>query len=128
MDRTKDTVFRRGDWVAIVAVLVLAVGLWVLCMPRAQAGQDAVVQIYREGSLVQELPLFSTQEVKLQGEYLNIVSVENGRVCFSHSNCPGEDCVGCGWVDTPGRSIVCLPGRLEIRILSRDSGVDFVVG
>ena len=33
MDRTKDTVFRRGDWVAVVAVLVLAVGLWVLCMP-----------------------------------------------------------------------------------------------
>ena len=126
MDRTKDTVFRRGDWVAIVAVLVLAVGLWVLCMPRAQAGRDAVAQIYREGKLVQELPLFSTQEVEIQGDYLNIVSVENGRVCFSHSDCPGEDCVHSGSISQPGRSLVCLPNRVEVRI-SGSGDVDFVV-
>ena len=127
MDRTKDTVFRRGDWVAIVAVLVLAVGLWVLCMPRTQTGQDAVVQIYLEGSLVQELPLFSTQEVKIQGEYLNTISIEDGRVCISRSECPGEDCVHSGYISQPGRSLVCLPNRVEVRI-SGSGDVDFVVG
>ncbi len=127
MNRTKDTVFRRGDWVAIVAVLVLAVAVWLLCMPRAQAGQDAVVQIYREGSLIQELPLHSTQEVKIQGSYLNIISIEDGQVCISYSECPGEDCVHSGYIRQPGRSLVCLPNRVEVRI-SGSGDVDFVVG
>lgn len=126
MGRTKDTVFRRGDWVAIVAVLILAVGLWALCMPRTRAGQDAVVQVYLEGNLVQELPLFSTQEVEIHGEYLNIISIEDGRVRFSHSECPGEDCVHSGAISQPGRSLVCLPNRVEVRI-SGSGDVDFVV-
>ena len=39
-----------------------------------------------------------------------------------------EDCVGCGWSNATGRSIVCLPNGLEIRIVSGQSDVDFVVG
>ncbi|MBQ8917117.1 MAG: NusG domain II-containing protein, partial [Oscillospiraceae bacterium] len=49
------------------------------------------------------------------------------RACIAQSTCPGEDCVHSGWISSPGRSVVCLPNRVEIRITG-SSEVDFVVG
>jgi len=56
------------------------------------------------------------------------VTVKNGKIAVTHSDCPGKDCVGCGWQSQSGRSLVCLPNRMEIRIVTAKSDVDFVVG
>ena len=60
--------------------------------------------------------------------FLMTVTVKNGKIAVTHSDCPGKDCVGCGWQSQSGRSLVCLPNRMEIRIVTAKSDVDFVVG
>ena len=66
-------------------------------------------------------------EFTVTGNYNNSVVVRDGRIAVIRSDCPGEDCVGCGWVSTSCKSVVCLPNGLEIRVVA-DSDVDFVVG
>ena len=63
---------------------------------------------------------------EIGGAYINRVEVRDGRIAIVDSDCPGEDCVHSGWISRPGRSIVCLPNRLEIRVTGT-SDVDFVV-
>jgi len=46
---------------------------------------------------------------------------------IAESTCPGNDCVHSGKIHSAGRSIVCLPNRVEIRITG-ESDVDYVVG
>ena len=53
----------------------------------------------------------------------------DGAVAVTASDCPGNDCVHSGWISAAGRSIVCLPNRLEVRITGgAGDGVDAVTG
>ena len=47
------------------------------------------------------------------------------------SDCPTQDCVHTGVITRPGQSIVCLPARMVIELVSESgdpSGVDAVIG
>ena len=126
MDKSRLT-FRKGDLLAIVLVLALAAVVALFFVPNRGTTENAMVQIYQDGKLMQELSLESDQSILITGEYENTVVIRNGRACIGQSNCPGEDCVHSGWISSPGRSVVCLPNRVEIRITG-SSEVDFVVG
>lgn len=119
--------FQKGDLLAIVLVVVLALAIAAAFLPENQANQNTVVQIYQDGKLLQELPLQSSRTIELTGQYHNTVVIREGRAAITEADCPGEDCVHSGWISSPGRSIVCLPNKVEIRIVGA-SDVDFVVG
>lgn len=57
------------------------------------------------------------------------VIVEDEAVWVESSGCPGQDCVHSGRIYTSGQVIVCLPNRVEIRLVGGvPSDVDMVVG
>ena len=92
----------------------------------AQSG--AQVEIYKDGKLHSSYPLDADRSIDIGGEYHNTVVIEGGRVCVAQSDCPGADCVHSGSISDVGRSIVCLPNGLEIRVVGSDADVDLVVG
>lgn len=119
--------FQKGDLVAIAAVLMLAVAVLVAFLP-GQDDAQAQVEIYRNGQRVKTLPLSQDDSFTLEGDYTNLIVVENGRVRVAESTCPGKDCVHSGSIGAAGRSLVCLPNGVEIRIVGKADGVDFAVG
>ena len=119
--------FGRGDIFAIALVALLAVFISACFAPWKNAEAVGVAQVYQDGTLLRELPLDTDTSVEIGGDYLNIISVSDGRAYFADSDCPGRDCVHSGAISAPGRSIACLPNRVEIRI-SGQGEVDFVVG
>lgn len=124
---SKSLRFRKGDIIAVALVLLLAVLVFALFLP----GKDdavAFVEIYQNGQLLHRLSLDQPQELTVSGKYSNTVTIQDGKVSVTHSDCPGEDCVSSGWINRSGRSIVCLPNALEIRVVADHSDVDFVVG
>ena len=118
--------FCKGDWLAILLVAALSIACAMLFMPGNTSDQMHTVQVYHNSRLVREIPLSSNAVLEIDGDYHNTITIENSRVSISESSCPGEDCVHSGWIDSAGRSIVCLPNRVEIRI-SGESDVDFTV-
>ena len=124
--------FGKGDLIAVAAVMLLAVGTLCAYMPWQKAGQTGVAQVYQQGELIRELPLDEDVTFTVGGEFENTISVSGGAVAFIESTCPGTDCVHLGAASAPGRTLVCLPNRVEIRIVpvdgqESDDGVDFVV-
>lgn len=119
--------FRRGDCIVIALVVLLAFAVAIAYLPEESSAQNAAVQVYQDSVLVRELPLNADAAFKVEGEYVNSIVIRDGRACIESSDCPGGDCVHSGWISQSGRSIVCLPNRVEIRI-SGLSDVDFVVG
>ena len=121
--------FRKGDLLAAALVLLLAAALTVWLAVQAAAVDTAAAQIYLGGELVAELPLDRDGTYEVEGDYHNTVTVKDGKVAVTHSDCPGGDCLHSGWISTAGRSIVCLPNRMEIRLEGVESdGVDIVIG
>ena len=119
--------FGRGDIIAIALVALLAIGTAACFAPWKNAEADGVAQIYQDGQLLRELPLDADTSFEIRGDYLNTISVSDGRAFFEDSDCPGRDCVHSGAISSPGRSIACLPNLVEIRI-SGQGEVDFTVG
>ena len=119
--------FQKGDIFAIGAVILLAILTFVLFLPGESRGA-VYAEIYRDGELLQTVPLDQDQEFVLTGTYSNTVTVRDGQIAVTASDCPGTDCVSCGWIGSSGRSIVCLPNGIEIRVVSESGDVDFVVG
>lgn len=119
--------FQKGDMIAVGLVLLLAAVVLLLFLPKDDQ-PAAYAEVYQDGKLVKTVSLSEDQVFVVEGKYENTVSVRDGRIAVTHSNCPGEDCVSCGWLDSAGRSIVCLPNGLEIRVVTGNSDVDLIVG
>lgn len=119
--------FRLGDLTAIILVALLAGLLFVLFLPKTTA-TAAYAQIYQNGTLIQTVSLSQDGEFTVTGTYRNTITVQDGKIAVTDSDCPGRDCVHSGFSGSAGKSIVCLPNGLEIRIVSDDDHVDFVVG
>ena len=120
--------FQRGDWIAIALVAILAAGTAAAFLLPASGSESALLQVYQDGSMIKELPLDADTDFEVHGEYTNYVSISGGRAAIVNSDCPGQDCMHSGWISNAGRSIVCLPNRVELRIVGLESEVDFTVG
>ena len=122
--------FRKGDAVAIGAVVMAALAMLAYFLLFAAGGEAAVAKVYQEGRLIQELRLDRDTEMEVGGDYHNRITIRDGLIAITESDCPGEDCVHSGWMDRPGRSIVCLPNRVEIRLeggTAEEDDVDAIV-
>ena len=118
--------FQKGDILAVALVLLLALAT-VFCFLPKQTGAG-VAEVYQDGKRIETLDLSKDQTLTVAGKYCNTVTVSGGKVSITASNCPGADCVHSGAIQSPGRSIVCLPNGVEVRITGQASDVDFVVG
>lgn len=119
--------FQKWDIFAIGLVIFVAAAVFALFLPLGEQSA-AYAEIYLDGNLMQRVSLAEAQEFTVTGAYRNTITVRDGKIAVTHSDCPSQDCVACGWSGSAGKSIVCLPNCLEIRIVSENGEVDFVVG
>lgn len=119
--------FQKGDFFAVALVILLAVAVMACFLPKDSV-QSCSARIYHNGELVKTVDLSVPQSFSVTGDYTNVITVADGSICVSASDCPGEDCVHSAAIARPGRSIVCLPNGVEVRVVGEASDVDFVVG
>lgn len=124
---TKTWKLRAGDVVLVVLILVAAAASMFL-VSRAAAGEKgslAIVEV--NGREVRRVTLGSGQAARtitVKGwNGPSTFEVKEGRVRMVKSACRDKICIGVGWIDTAGRSIICLPNRVVIRVTgNRKSG------
>ena len=119
--------FCKGDWLAISVVVVLAIAV-MLCFLPGKNASAAYAEVYLNGQLIKTVALQESQTFVIEDQYSNEITVSDGKIAFTSSDCPGQDCVHSGSIQSTGRSLVCLPNRVEIRVVSKADDVDFVVG
>lgn len=119
--------FQKGDLLAIGLVIVLAV-LVILCFVPQQAAETGRAVINLNGQTVETVDLSQDRTIVIEGQYRNVIRIEDGAIAVVESDCPGQDCVHSGRIHNGSRILVCLPNGLEIRIVSAEEDVDFVVG
>lgn len=127
MDRQRMRLkFGKGDFIAIGIVLVLTFLTAAVFHFGIQEQEASMLLIYQDGELLKEVPLAENGEYTVEGDYYNRIEIRDGKARIIQSSCPGADCVHSGWIHEAGRSIVCLPNRVELRV-GGESEVDFVV-
>ena len=105
--------------------LILAIILAVFAFSKTE-GAFAVVTVNGRQSAV--YPLDEDLEVKLtNGDGYNILVIENGDAYIKEAACPDKLCVNQHKIRYNGETLVCLPNKTTVKVVSNvDGETDFI--
>lgn len=120
----------KNDLLLVLAVLLLAGGIWGYTLLTRRAGGRAVVTV--DGVEAASFPLSVDRTWTWTGDAgSNTLVISGGAVSVADADCPDQLCVRQGAIRYTGESIVCLPHRLVVTVDDGDmdeSGFDAVAG
>ncbi len=111
---------KTRTWIIIIAAA--AVILAVLTAVTLNLKRDsAKVEVVQDGTVIRDIDLSTVTseysfDVVWRDGGVNTVTVQPGRICVSHADCPDLICVHRGWLSGEVTPIVCMPHHLVIRV------------
>ena len=115
---------KRWIWLlSLIVIVCLGLSMWLL-LP----GEDAsAVRVWSDGDLVYTLSLAQEQTVEVRSiQGRNVITIADGKVAVTAADCPDGYCMARGFCSS-GAQIICLPNRLVIEFVGRQS-MDAVAG
>lgn len=126
---------KKADIILCAAVATVSAALFFGGILYRHHGTDsdragAEVCVWCDGEEIGRYPLGEDGEYRIDTSYgSNTLRIENGAVRMSEADCPGGDCLRMGALkEGDGRTIVCLPHRIIVRLVSDElDTVDVIV-
>jgi len=128
---------RRKDALLIALVLLLAAGAYgASVLSRQGQTLSGLVNIYANGALYASVPLGEARQVRVEQAdgHVNVVQIDEKGAVMVYSSCKNQLCIQQGEVTVDnwtrrsmGRSIICLPNRVQVELalsLSQEEWVD----
>ncbi len=110
---------KRADLILCALLILAGISLYAL-LP---SGEGETVVIIHQGETVYSANLHEDAFFEVNGDYFNKIYIENSRVFFHTSDCPGRDCVKMGQVSSAGAMLACAPNS-TIVLIEGQSEVD----
>ena len=124
----RPSLFRWGDAVVILAVLLLAGASFFLLIAGSRPGASAVITT-PEGEITWELSRDNTWELTGRDGIPVVIEAADGRIRVYSSGCPDQICVHSGWLSREGQSAACIPAGIALKITDGSGGdVDMMTG
>lgn len=116
------TVFKIGDLVIIILVILLAAGILLIGMFRNGTQQKQCV-ISQNNQVISIIPLQedANQFIEIGGDYHNVIEVKGTQVRFLSSTCTNQVCVATGWIEYAHQSAACLPNYVLVEVVGGES-------
>ena len=105
---------KKSDLYLALAILLAALALYLFFRVGKEAGAAAIVTV--DGEEIARLPLETDAIYTVEGDYTNIVQVEDGSVSVVYADCPDQICVETGHIYHTGQTITCLPNRMVVEV------------
>ena len=117
---------RKNDVILAALILIIAAaGIFLLNYLKTE-GAYAVVKI--DGIENGRYSLSQNTEVKIltgeNNEFSNTLVIENNKAFIKDANCPDKICEGHNPISYKGETIVCLPHKVVIEIISDETTDD----
>lgn len=107
--------------IAFVMIVFIVVVVFTGVTRVLYRGKGNYVEITVDGKKEIILDINKDTEYSIrQGDSLNIIKIENQRVSVVNANCRDGLCVKKGSIQNNGESIICLPHKVVITIVSGD--------
>lgn len=109
---------KKKDFILIFIILiVIAVTFGINQLINAKDGEK--IEIYVDNNLYKTYDIDDEDEIKIESnEGYNVVKIHDHGVEIDEASCPDKVCVHEGFITKPSESIVCLPNKVHIKIVS----------
>lgn len=99
-----------------VAAVVIAAAIFIAMINFFNTKEGNLLRITVDGEVYGTYELGKTQEI-LIGE-TNVAQIEEGHAWMSWADCPDQICVRTAKITEEGQTIVCLPNRIVLEVIS----------
>ena len=120
--------FGKNDviFISFLAVFCIAVCLWVY---KGGAVEGSNIKITVDGKDYGIYSLLEEQTITIgEGENLNIIEIKGGKAYMKEASCPDQLCVDQNEISFDKESIICLPNKVVITVISDvESDLDGII-
>ncbi len=115
----------KADVVLIITLLLVGIAL-TIAIYRPRQTDGAYLEVRQGGTVIMSLPLDqdTKQTITDDDGHTNTFTITDGVVTMTEADCNDQTCVCTQGIRSPGRTIVCLPHRLVLAIVSGDDASD----
>ena len=112
----------KNDWILLGTLAAVCLILFCVFRFLSGSGGDRVV-ITVDGETYGTYSLAEDQEipVKQDGRVTNVVCISGGKVHMEEADCPDHLCMESAPIDSGGGTIICLPNRVFLEVVSSGS-------
>ncbi len=109
---------RKKDWIFIVGLLVISMGLYVFTKSeQKETGTEIVITV--DGKEYGRYPIEKNQDILVKNERgTNRIKIKDGIVWMEEADCPDKYCVSKGKIKKTKQTIVCLPHKLVVEVVN----------
>lgn len=112
----------------LILILVLISLIFITYFKVFNNETSNTAHVYYENEVVLKIDLTKDNEYDVEGYNGNIhIVVKDNKIKVDEENSPKHLCSKQGFISSSNESIVCLPNKVVIKILSKDD-IDIVVG
>ncbi|WP_269477159.1 NusG domain II-containing protein [Hominibacterium faecale] len=106
---------RKADVILALLLIVFGLGCSYALTTGEETGQ--MVRISVNGDEYANYSLSENRTITIdQNDHINKITIKDGAVSMTFSDCKGQDCVHQGKIAKTSQSIVCLPNKIVIEI------------
>ena len=118
-------IIKKADIVLFAVLVVVGLALSAWSFAAGGAGQKAVITV--NGQHYGTYSLHENQTIEIeQNHHLNKITINDGAVQMTYSDCHNQVCVKDGKVTMANQSIVCLPNKVMVEIIGGEGEIDAV--
>ena len=115
-----------GD-IIFIAILIIIICLSLIpIFSDSQSVEDSTVYIEIDGVKYAEVPLDSNEEIVI--ENVGTVIIDGMQVRIENTTCKDKLCERMGNISKSYQSIICLPNKVIIKIISNSNEFDDIAG
>ncbi|MCD8300957.1 MAG: NusG domain II-containing protein [Clostridiales bacterium] len=107
----------------IFAVLLMVLLIFVL----RDRDSGNVVRVTVDGETFGDYDLTEDQEIEIVsgGKVTNTLVIEDGEADMIEADCPDQICVNMSPISAEKETIICLPNKIVVEVISSDEEADF---
>lgn len=116
----------KNDILLTASILIVAVAVFFATSLFSRGGSYAEVK--KDGKVIAIYPLDTYNEIMLEDENgYNLLMIDSGAAYIKDASCPDRLCMHQGKVNKNGQTLVCLPNKITVTIVSEhESDTDFI--
>jgi hypothetical protein len=110
----------RRDILLAAGVVAAALVLWlVFHLAGRETGSRICVRV--DGAVQGTYSLAKDQTIPIETQYgKNVIEIRDGKAWMEEADCPDHYCMQQGKIDQENETIVCLPHKLVVEVISGD--------
>lgn len=117
--------FKKADIFLAVFLIIAGIAASYILSFGQTGGSEIIITV--DGQKFGTYSLLQDNEIVIEQESsTNKVTIKDGIVSMSFSNCHGQDCVKHAPISQTGENIICLPHKVVVEVCGDSGGLDTI--